>query len=124
MDSLRMWREYFSKGEIVGVDIDPPASPVAGCEVVRMHQADRATIEARWPDQHFDIIIDDGSHILEDQVLSLIWLWPKLKPGGVYIIEDIQQIDFAKYFAQLHGLTLDRRHIKRRGDDILVVLSK
>lgn len=123
-ESLRMWREYFSKGEIVGIDIDPPEPAIAGCEVVRMHQADREAIDTRWPDQHFDIIIDDGSHRLEDQVLSLIWLWPKLKLGGLYIIEDIQQIEYAKYFDQLHGLTFDRRHIKNRDDDILIVMSK
>jgi len=36
-----------------------------------------------------DIIIDDGSHRFLDQERTLLVLWPKLRPGGFYIIEDM-----------------------------------
>lgn len=36
-----------------------------------------------------DIILDDGSHKYLDQQRTLHVLWPKLRPGGFYIIEDM-----------------------------------
>jgi hypothetical protein len=38
---------------------------------------------------HPDIVIDDGSHLGQDQITSLLTLWPFVKPGGCYIVEDI-----------------------------------
>jgi len=38
--------------------------------------------------RQFDIIIDDGSHVPEHQQTSFNFLWPEVKPGGLYIIED------------------------------------
>ena len=38
----------------------------------------------------FDVIIDDGSHVPEHQLLTLKILWNSLKESGVYIIEDIE----------------------------------
>ena len=38
----------------------------------------------------FDLIVDDGSHMSDDQVASLKYLWPFLKvPHGVYALEDL-----------------------------------
>lgn len=42
----------------------------------------------RLPDQ-VDIILDDGSHRLRDQEATLRILWPRLSPGGYYIVEDL-----------------------------------
>lgn len=39
----------------------------------------------------FDIIIDDGSHNIKDQMISLKCLFPYLKKSGTYIIEDLTQ---------------------------------
>lgn len=39
----------------------------------------------------FDYIIDDGQHFQEHQQVSLGLLFPKIKPGGYYIIEDVIQ---------------------------------
>jgi hypothetical protein len=38
----------------------------------------------------FDIIIDDGSHINSHQIETFKILFPKLKSGGYYFIEDVQ----------------------------------
>ena len=37
----------------------------------------------------FDVIIDDGSHKFPDQEATLIEMWPRLRAGGTYIIEDL-----------------------------------
>ena len=36
-----------------------------------------------------DLIIDDAAHVLAHQVAALEALWPKLAPGGIYIVEDL-----------------------------------
>ena len=37
----------------------------------------------------FDIIIDDGSHRNDDMVISFETLFPVLKCGGMYVVEDL-----------------------------------
>jgi hypothetical protein len=46
---------------------------------------------AKYLDHKFDIIIDDGSHNVKDQILTLNTFLPKLITGGIYVIEDISQ---------------------------------
>ena len=41
----------------------------------------------------FDVIIDDGPHTLQSQVFAVEHYYPMVKPGGVLIIEDIQDIN-------------------------------
>ena len=46
----------------------------------------------------FDIIIDDGSHILSDQLKSLNFFFNFVKKGGYYVIEEYR---FPEYFPHL-----------------------
>ena len=39
--------------------------------------------------EQLDLIIDDAAHVLSHQITSLEALWPKLAPGGVFIVEDL-----------------------------------
>ena len=43
----------------------------------------------RTHDSAFDVIVDDGSHVCVHVFRSFNALFPKLRPGGVYIIEDL-----------------------------------
>jgi SAM-dependent methyltransferase len=49
----------------------------------------------------FDIIIDDGSHILSDILKNLIFFFKLLKPNGIYVIEDYKH---PNYYPQLNDL--------------------
>ena len=49
----------------------------------------------------FDIIIDDGSHILSDQLKALNFFYKHVGSGGFYIIEDYK---FPKYFNHLNDV--------------------
>ena len=91
--SLEMWREYFGKdATIFGIDINPKCSERADPpNQVRIgSQADpeflRSVIEEMGPP---DIILDDGSHIAKHQRASFRALFPALKSGGLYVIEDL-----------------------------------
>ena len=90
--SLEMWRDYFPKAVIFGIDIYPKAE--LDSDRVRTFvadQADRAQLAA-FVDRFgggYDIIIDDGGHSMEMQQVSLGFLFRYVKPGGYYVIEDV-----------------------------------
>ena len=40
-------------------------------------------------DEYFDFIIEDAGHYLKDQIISLFILFKKLKPEGIFIVEEL-----------------------------------
>jgi hypothetical protein len=92
--SLLLWRDYFPRGIIVGIDREPPRDfrTPDRVRVFQGDQADRAfltRVAAESAPQGFDIIIDDASHIGELTKISFWHLFDRhLKPGGLYVIED------------------------------------
>ncbi|MFM2354490.1 MAG: hypothetical protein RLZZ528_226 [Pseudomonadota bacterium] len=92
LPSVRMWLEYFPKARIHGLDIsDFSWFSDARFSFHRVDMDDRALIATaakEMPD--FDIIIDDASHASHHQQNAFLELFPKLKPGGLYIIEDLR----------------------------------
>ena len=99
--SIKMWHEYFSKGEIWGFDVNELKDPIDK-SLNRFHffQGDQGsedslkdfndTVKEKYGDNvQFDIIIDDGSHAHYHQQLSFTRLAGLVKPGGYYVIEDI-----------------------------------
>lgn len=99
--SLQMWKRYFGPlVNIVAIDIDPNA---------KAHEEDQITV--RTGDQsdesfllniiaefgHFDIIIDDGSHLPEHQIKSFKTLYPYVKDSGIYVVEDLHTNYWPEY---------------------------
>jgi hypothetical protein len=90
--SLRMWRTYFPKARIFGIDIeDKRLHDERRIKTFRGSQADPEFLE-RVLDEigQVDIIIDDGSHRNEHVLRSFELLFPRLAPDGIYAIEDTQ----------------------------------
>jgi hypothetical protein len=90
--SLRMWRSYFPKGRIYGIDIDDKSfHDERRIKTFQGSQADtdflRTVVETIGP---IDIIIDDGSHQCEHAIISFECLFPLMSERGVYAIEDVQ----------------------------------
>ena len=90
--SLKLWAHYFPSGEIFGLDFND----FTAVEIPRAHifQADASSPAelAAVLDKvggQLDIIIDDASHASDHQQITLGALFPALKPGGIYIIEDL-----------------------------------
>ena len=44
------------------------------------------------------VVIDDGSHFAHHMAASLFFWFPRIEPGGILVIEDIQPIDIANKF--------------------------
>jgi tetratricopeptide (TPR) repeat protein len=113
--SLRTWEIYFPRASIVGVDIEPATRRFARkhvtIEIGSQFDADFLAELARKYTP--DIIIDDGSHISEHQIFSFEHLFHCLKPGGLYVVEDIQhataELQAADYFTALQRKVLLRQ---------------
>jgi hypothetical protein len=90
--SVAMWHEYFPNAHIYGVDIsDFSQFETEWFSFFRADCGDDALltdVAARIPLQ--DIIVDDGSHAAYHQQLTFLKLFPRLKPGGLFVIEDMQ----------------------------------
>jgi SAM-dependent methyltransferase len=91
--SIEMWLKYFGKGtEVVGVDINEECKNYVydgKVDIVMGDQGDPQFWDQYLADKNgFDIVIDDGSHVMNHQITTLNKLFPKLNPGGVFICED------------------------------------
>jgi hypothetical protein len=102
--SLEMWKNFFPKdAEIWGVDINVEKGTgvnasdefpkVVNGDCTNQHFLNSFFLEMGAP----DIIIDDASHIMKDIKKSLLLSFPKLAPGGMYIIEDLHCAYWRKY---------------------------
>jgi hypothetical protein len=89
--SLQMWLNYFPNAEIVGADIaDFGWFSHPRVRIHRLDQGERNMLaELAAKEGPLDIIIDDGSHAAMRQHLTLGVLFPALKPGGLFVIEDL-----------------------------------
>ena len=91
--SLELWRAYLgSKATIFGVDIDEQcAGRVDAPNQVRIGSQDDPEFLKRVVAEMggVDIVLDDGSHVAEHQIASYNALFPLLREGGLYMIEDL-----------------------------------
>lgn len=105
--SLSMWREYFGKGcHVYGVDIEAACMAYSDerTKVFIGDQADRAFwAKVKNAVPTIDILIDDGGHHPEQQRITLEEMLPHIRPGGVYLCEDIHGAnnEFAAYIQGL-----------------------
>jgi demethylmacrocin O-methyltransferase len=90
-ESLRMWKHYFRRGLIHGLDIfDKTAHAEDRVRVLQGDQGDERFLESMAREfGPFDIVIDDGSHMSHHIITSFNVLFPLLRPGGLYVVEDL-----------------------------------
>ncbi len=90
--SLKMFEEYFKNGLITGVDIEPGCKKFEN-DRIEIFIGDQASPHFLYSVNQkagpFDIIIDDGGHTWRQQIISFSYLFPQLKLGGLYAIEDV-----------------------------------
>jgi hypothetical protein len=99
--SLQMWKHYLgTEARIIGVDIDPRCKSLEEdqIEIVIGDQEDRAFLAALR--QHVgpaEIVIDDGGHTMGQQIVTFEEMFPGLRNGGVYLVEDLHTSYWAEY---------------------------
>jgi hypothetical protein len=132
--SLRLWKDYFPLANIHGADID--TSVLFNEERIYTHYVDQLTPSSftdlwnNYTETQFDIIIDDGLHTFEAGICTFENSFFKLKPGGIYVIEDIRSsspTQFLSYFKDRREFNFQIVQLNRTsGDrpDCLVVIRK
>lgn len=91
--SLSVWESYFPNATIIGADIDRSTMRFARPRV-QIEIIDQSDIESLvylgLKYGPFDAVIEDGSHFWEHQITTLKTLFPFVRNGGIYIVEDLQ----------------------------------
>ncbi len=115
---LQLWVKLFPEGEISFVEYDKACAEKyraaieekAGGMLYAGDQSDSALLAEVVADAEvkgrYDIIIDDGGHNPTAQLVSLRGLWPALKSGGIYVVEDVHPTYFtADAFEGMYAAT-------------------
>jgi hypothetical protein len=90
--SLKMWQAYFPKARIFAVDILPKTEfDTDRVKTLIADQASRDQLQTALDVSggDIDVLIDDGGHTMEQQQVSLGFLFKHVRPGGYYVIEDV-----------------------------------
>jgi len=90
--SMEMWKEYFGPGaKIYGVDHAKEILDL-NLDGIQLSVGDQSDPDF-WKNfltniEKIDCFIDDGGHRMQQQIITLLSVWPKISVGGVYICED------------------------------------
>lgn len=95
--SLRAWADHFPNAIVWGLDPAPDCMfhdheriLTRLCDSTSSEQIAKSIPASR----RFDLIVDDGDHTFASQTATLANLWPYVKPGGWYVIEDVYIANF------------------------------
>lgn len=100
-ESLRMWKEFFPRARIIGIDIHPKTAIAE--ERITVLQGDQSDpvfldeVSRRYGPFH--VVVDDGSHFCAHVIASFQRLFGHLTDDGIYAIEDLQ----TSYWARVYG---------------------
>ena len=122
--SLAMWRDYF-KCRVVGIDVKPII--VEGAVSLQGDAYTPAMVQSAKAYGPYDIIIDDGSHKIEDIRFVIDDYRDLLSENGILIIEDlfkegIPGLNIGDDLRQSYYV--DRRHVSGNKQDMLFVIDR
>ena len=101
--SLRAWRDYFENATIYGIDVQPDTQVDEPRIITRLCDSTNAEsvkslMETGDLPSEFDVIIDDASHMVADQLATLANFFPYVKNEGFYIVEDLSDTTAPRQF--------------------------
>lgn len=83
----------FPSAEVYGIDRDPLPDAAWGLATVAQLDAANPAAADRFygsaGGRPFDVVVDDASHQTDQQLALLRLWWPRVAPGGVYVVEDV-----------------------------------
>ncbi|KAF2162375.1 hypothetical protein M409DRAFT_69251 [Zasmidium cellare ATCC 36951] len=98
------WLEYFPYVDLYFIEYDAAcaskwAANTTGATIFTGDQANITFLNQfmRTAGTDFDVIVDDGGHTMDQQIVSLETLWKAVKPGGLYFCEDLQTSYWESY---------------------------
>jgi hypothetical protein len=120
--SLQMWRNFFGpEAKIIGIDIDPKCKSLEaeGFEIWIGNQAD-PNFWAEFKNNHpsIDLVLDDGGHTMEQQIVTFESLFPILSNGGTYVCEDTHTSYFPSHGGGLKENGTFHEYIKMMIDEM------
>lgn len=99
--SLQMWKEYFGpKAKIYGIDTNPKCKEFEeeNVKIFIGSQSDRKFLgEIKKQMPPIDILIDDGGHTMEQQIVTFEEMFDYIKEEGVYLCEDLHTSYWEEY---------------------------
>ena len=108
-NSVKLWEDYFPNAELHFIDIsyDPVQYFSKRSHYHLVDQQNRTALEkfVQETGGAFDIILDDGGHMMQQQIVSFLTLFPHVKKGGMYIIEDLHTSYWSSYGGGNHTAT-------------------
>ncbi len=99
--SLQIWKDYFGKNaQIIGIDIEESVINYAEEQIVIEigSQSDRGFwkyFKEKYP--RIDILIDDGGHTMEQQIVTFEEMFDHIAEDGVYLCEDLHTSYWERY---------------------------
>ena len=104
--SLRMWKRYFPRGRIFGIDINDKSAVQEPRIIIFQGSQDDPEFLQNVVQRMggVDIVIDDGSHVNSHVITSFKTLFPLLASDGIYAVEDVQ----TSYWPKMGGNEEDR----------------
>ena len=91
---------YFKNSKIYSGDIYPDLFRYKSQRVVNffIDSSNETSIKEKILDKNvnFDIVIEDAGHFFKNQIISLFMIFKKVKPGGIFIIEELDFPDTRK----------------------------
>ncbi len=136
--SIKLWNDYFTKANVYGLDImsyNKIWEELKNIPRIKLFSSfdayNKDIVQKCFGDKKFDFILDDGPHTLESQLKFLEIYLPLLKNNGILIIEDIESLEYLEILKKNVPVidkdciqTFDLRRIKKRYDDIVLVIDR
>jgi hypothetical protein len=105
--SSRMWKMHFGPySRIISIDVRPECATFAEDQIfIRIGDQSDDRFLSSLLDEFGppDIVIDDGSHMMSDVSSSFDFLYPRMAPYGVYLVEDLNTAYWPSHGGGLHA---------------------
>lgn len=108
--SVQLWERYFNSADLhfidISLDLVEYSSPRSHYHVVDQESARDLEQFIQKTGGEFDVIIDDGGHTMRQQITSFCTLFPHVKSGGLYIVEDLHTSYWSGWGEELSPITM------------------
>lgn len=125
--SLLMWKDFFPNAIIYGIDNNPKTIfKTNRIDTILCNQRDEHRLKniINYIGSDIDLVIDDGSHLPEDQILTASIIVPMLDKSSIYIIEDVGNPSIIKDLERFNCTLMKFKNNKYRDDRLVVIKNE